>query len=175
MKGKQTMKILITTMLVCIIFIGSQQLYAQPFGGPPPHGRGRIEQLRKLKLIEVLNLKEDEAVRFFAKLNEHENKMENIQKERGELLDSLELLVKLNSADKSLEGIFDALMESESKMLNERKSFRSEAKKLLSTQQQAKWLLFERKFWDNVRDSREEMMRDNMKERRRERRDERDE
>lgn len=141
-----------TLYLLILVFFGTMNMISQPFGGRPEKGRGKLEQFKKLKLIEILNLKEDDAIRFFAKLNTHENKMQEVQKRRGDLLDSLELLVKMKSSEKSLEGVFDQLYDCEQQQLMERKSFRTEAKSILSTEQIAKWLLFERKFKQEVRE-----------------------
>ena len=143
-----------------LIIISTVTVFAQPFGGPPERGRGKLEHFKKLKLIEVLNLNENDAVRFFAKLNVHENKMQEIQKQRESLLDSLEILVKLKASEKSLEGVFDMLQDVEQQQLAERKTFRNDAKSVLSTEQVAKWLLFERKFMKEVRDRTGDMWRD---------------
>ena len=66
----------------------------------------RIENLRKVRLVEVLELKEDQSVRFLARMNEHDNARRALMKERGEALDRLERLVR-NKADdgKSKKGL----------------------------------------------------------------------
>ena len=166
------MKTFSSLSLFVLLFWGTFISYAQPPGGFLPRGRERLDQFRKLKLIEVLDLTEENALRFFAKLNEHENKMQEIQKQRNDLIDSLEILVNVNASDKTLEKMFDGLMEIETKTMNERKNFRGEVKGILTTEQMAKFFVFERKFRSEVRDVMEEKMRDKGQRRMREKRDE---
>jgi hypothetical protein len=147
------------TLLVLFIF-GTLFSFSQPDDMPMHRGRERVKQFRKLKLIEVLDLNEEKSLRFFAKLNAHENIIQELQKHRNDLLDTLEILVKAKASDKSFERIFDALLVVEPKITNERKSFRNEVKDLLTTEQMAKWLVFERKFWGEVRERMQEKMMD---------------
>jgi len=60
---------------------------AQP-SMPPPDQRPmeRIERLRKVRLIEMLDLKEDQSVRFFARMNEHDKVRKELKRQKGEVL-----------------------------------------------------------------------------------------
>ena len=55
-------------------------------GGRPE----RLEKYRKMRLIEVLKLSEEGAVRFFAKQNAHEEKVHDMMQKRNQLLDEIE-------------------------------------------------------------------------------------
>ncbi|MBS4027366.1 MAG: hypothetical protein KGZ58_01915 [Ignavibacteriales bacterium] len=142
-----------------ILFVFPLVVIAQPPGGPP-RGRERIEQFRKLKLIEVLDLKEDDAIRFFAKFNEHEKIMQDLQKRRADLVDTLEVLLKQKTADKVYENIFDDMYDVEAKLLTHRKAFRAELKSLLTAEQMAKLHIFQRRFGERVRETMDDMRRE---------------
>ena len=45
-------------------------LWAQPGPGPRPYER--VEQWKKVRMIEMLDLNEEQSVRFFARMNDHQ-------------------------------------------------------------------------------------------------------
>mgnify|MGYP003351279820 CR=1 FL=1 len=146
-----------TTSIIFILFFFTAMniVFSQEIDNFPPGGE-RLHQFRKLKLIESLDLKEEQALRFFSKLNEHEKKVQSIQKHKNEILDTLEILINADGSEKSFERLFDELFEGESQILSERKAFRNEARTLLSPQQVAKWYVFERNFMREVRGTMED-------------------
>ncbi|MBI5214338.1 MAG: hypothetical protein HY960_01145 [Ignavibacteriae bacterium] len=115
--------------------------------GPPPE---RLERFKKMRLIEVLKLNEEESIRFFAKQSAHEEIARDIMKERDKALDDLqELLTEENMKD--VPKLVDVIETSDEKLFRERERFRDEVKKLLSPEKFAKFLLFERDFNKQVR------------------------
>ncbi|MEK9138138.1 MAG: hypothetical protein AAB393_13515, partial [Bacteroidota bacterium] len=60
-------------ILACSMIVLSPSAFAQP-PFPPDERRPfeRIEHFKKVRLIELLDMKEEQSVRFFARLNEHE-------------------------------------------------------------------------------------------------------
>ncbi len=148
------------TIFFMLFFLLTVSVYAQPMGGPPFRGKEKLQQFRKLRLIEALDLKEENAIKFFTKLNEHEKRMNDFHDRRGALADTLEVLVKADAADKSLERIFDDLLGVEEKMMQEKKTFRSELKNVLTTQQVAKLFVFEKKFGEGVRNAMQDKFRE---------------
>jgi hypothetical protein len=129
------------------------QLYAQP--GPPMDGRGRerIERFRRMRLIELLDLKEEQSVRFIARYNEFENNRRDLNKQRDEILDKIERLVRNNAEEKEIEKIFLEVEAISRKLGEERLKFFNSLSDLLSVQQRAKLLLFERRFETELRDA----------------------
>ena len=69
------------TLAVAVVLLAASMVQAQPWrlGGPRPGAR--IEELRKVRLIEMLDLKEDQSVRFFARLHDHESAMQDLKKQ----------------------------------------------------------------------------------------------
>ncbi len=131
---------------------------------PPRHHPGmgpeRLEKYKKMRLIEVLDLKEEEAVRFMAKYNTHENTVRDLMKERMDIVDQLEEALKAKGGDKDFQKLFGQLDENEQKMFNERRRFHNEIKSSLTTEQAAKFLVFDRNFNRELRGAMEDMRRE---------------
>jgi hypothetical protein len=141
----------------------------------------RVERLKQMRLIEELQLGEEEAVRFMAKRKEHEDRLRGLADERSSILDELE--AKLGpTGDARPDGKSDGksegksggksdvkpdakpdmqavdkdvarILEQDRKIFEERKRYQDEMRKMLSTERFAKMLLFERDFQMQVRDA----------------------
>lgn len=144
------------------IFIGESGFGQPP--DPPRHHPGmgpeRLQKYKKMRLIEALDLKEEEAVRFMAKFNTHENNLHDLMKERMDVVDQLEAILRAKGAAKDFQKLFAQLEENDQKMFNERKRFHSEVKGSLTTEQAAKFLVFDRNFNRELRGAMEDMRRD---------------
>ena len=83
-----------------------------------------VERSGKLeRLVEMLDMKEEQSVRFFARLNEHENAMHSLGQERMELLDRIERLVRNEADAKEFEALFPQVAAVDDRMGGERKRF----------------------------------------------------
>ena len=144
---KTTLKILI----VSIIFSGV--IFSQPERWRNEEMRGKFEQLEKIKLIEALGMNEETTLRFFARRSEHQKQQEEIQKKINEKIDNLELIFKSGRV---------ATVDELKSNINEVNSLRSELEKnrtdfidslsdILTYDQIAKLIIFERNFRDQVR------------------------
>lgn len=157
------MKLLSIVLFVLSITI--QQAVAQPFG-PPPDRRGpeRVEQLKKVRLVEMLNLKEEQSVRFFARLNEQENDRRKSMDEKKDLLDKLDRLVRNEADSKEIEAVFPQILALDARMVNEREKFVNGLSDLLTVEQRARFLLFERQFERELREAMKEVRRQRFRE-----------
>ena len=144
---KTTLKILI----VSILFSGV--IFSQPERWRNEEMRGKFEQLEKIKLIEALGMNEETTLRFFARRSEHQKQQEEIQKKINEKIDNLELIFKSGRV---------ATVDELKSNINEVNSLRSELEKnrtdfidslsdILTYDQIAKLIIFERNFRDQVR------------------------
>ncbi len=122
-------------------------------------GKKQLEHFRKLKIVETLDLNEETTLRFFVKLNEFENKIKSLKKQKQNLMDSLEILVEEDAKSLSFEKIFDELIQSEEKLLETKKTFQNEMKSILTSEQMAKYLVFEKKFRQEVKNTIEQRFR----------------
>lgn len=149
------MKNLILILAVLIIY--SVSINAQD-RGMMPGDRGslkKIEQLEKAKLIDLLNLDENTAIKFFARRNEFNKKQHQIFEERGDLLKSMEsdLSQGKNFDEKYYKDFLSKLNDLEKRMVKEKKEFLDSLTDLLSVEQIAKFTVFEYKFRREIRES----------------------
>jgi translation initiation factor 2 beta subunit (eIF-2beta)/eIF-5 len=129
-----------------------------PMRGP---GAERIEQFKKVRLIEVMNMDEETSIRFFARYNKHLESMRTIQKDHNALIDQLQKLCKSNANNSEIEHVLKDIGISEEKITETRSKFLEELKDVVSIKQVAEYVVFERNFNKNLR----EIMRDIAKDR----------
>jgi gas vesicle protein len=157
-------------LCVLIVIAVTGLLYAQPRGERwrEMMGPERIEKYKKMRLLEVLNLPEESAVRFNAKFNLHEDKLRELRKMQDELQDRLEESLKLyKDAAKDGKGIqkyLDRIEDGHLRMSDEEKRFLKEMRKFLSSEQMAKYYIFQRNFERELRDAILEMRKDKRRE-----------
>jgi hypothetical protein len=120
----------------------------------------RIEQFKKLRMIEALKLDDDTSIRFFTKYTKHEEAMRGINKQRDDLIDQLQDMRKSDSGAAGMEKIFTELTALDTKQAEERARFLDDLKTVLSTKQIADLIIFERNFARNVRQVMQEMARE---------------
>ena len=117
----------------------------------------RVEQFKKLRMIEALKLDDDTSVRFFAKYSKHEDVMRDINKQRDELIDQLQDMRRSNSNGDDMEKIFANLTALDTKQAEERQRFLGDLKSVLTPAQIADLIIFERNFARNLRQLMQEM------------------
>lgn len=115
--------------------------------------RERMEQLEKIKLLEVLDLDEETSVRFFARRNEFKEEHHKIMEEREALLSEMEqALQEEKSADEfNYEETLEKLTGLEKEFVQKRIDFINSLDDILTVEQKAKLVVFESKFMDEVR------------------------
>ncbi|MFA5805928.1 MAG: hypothetical protein WC879_14930 [Melioribacteraceae bacterium] len=114
----------------------------------------RIEQWERMKLIDVLNLNEDTAIRFFARRNENQNKMKEILDQRDDAIRDLENEIRNGTQNDALyKDKVNALLSLENNIGKERENFLRSLSDLLSPMQIAKMVVFESRFRKEVRET----------------------
>jgi hypothetical protein len=129
----------------------------------PLRGRAqeRVEQWKKIRLMEVLKLDEETSIRFFARYNRHMDAMRAIGKERSDVVDEIEGLMKEKGKDADILGAIESLAAKEAAVAQERNRFLVGLKDVLTVRQIGALVVFERTFNQNLR----EIMQDIAKER----------
>ena len=140
-------------MIAVLLGIAAAQLFAQPGRPFDMRPTEKVDQLRKVRMIDELDLKEEQSVRFFARLNEFDKKRKELMKAKHEALDNLERLVKENADEKELEKSFPAIVAFDQQMAVEKSRFCSGLSDILSVSQRAKLLTFERNFERELREA----------------------
>ena len=162
-KGIQ-MKILI---LLFALIIMPVSLFAQPPGGQfdrmnKPR-REQIELLRIWKMTEELDLTEQQAEKFFPKLRSEDKKNEELEKQRGIIFKDLHEKVKNGEVDaKELDKTIDNLTEIQINIIQKNAKFIREMEGVLSTDQQAKLIIFRHRFRERMVDMMRDVQRNRM-------------
>lgn len=146
--------------LLAVLLSCAGLAFAQP-AMPPPDQRPleRIERLRKVRLIEMLDLKEDQSVRFFARMNDHDKVRRDLKRQKAEVLDRIERLVRNHANDQEFEKEYPEVRAIEGKLVEENWNFFDSLKDILTPEQRGKYLLFERHFEVELREAMREAVR----------------
>ena len=114
----------------------------------------KMEELKKIKLIEILQLDEETSVRFFTKRSEHMRRMEELN-EAGKLkIDQIEDLIKDQKEidNPALKKSIDEYLQFQGDLVNEKQNFFNSVREILSPVQMAKFVVFEERFRNEVSD-----------------------
>jgi hypothetical protein len=126
----------------------------EPFEKERPE---RLDKYRKMRLVEILNLQEEDAIRYFAKEDAHRENMHKIMGERNGALDELDRVVRDEKESPELEKYIVRVREIDRQITAERERFQDELKNLLTPVQFGKFLIFERNFGNRLRDAFDEL------------------
>ncbi|MBI3579512.1 MAG: hypothetical protein HY089_08920 [Ignavibacteriales bacterium] len=120
-----------------------------PMGRPPQE---RVEQFKKIRLMEVLQLDEQTAIKFFARYNKHAESFRENRMKRNAALDQVVLMKKTNAADKDFEKIIHEVRSLDAQLTETWLKYLDELSEVLTTKQMAEYLAFEKNFTQNLRD-----------------------
>jgi hypothetical protein len=155
-------RILAFAALVLLPVLASAQPPGPGWGQDRPSFE-RIQQLMKMRMVETLDLNEEQSVRFITRFNEYEKRRRELMRLKGESLDRIEKLVKDSGDEREVEKAFPDALGIDMRMTEERTKFFNGLSDILSITQRAKLLLFERKFERELRDAVRETQRRRMK------------
>ena len=156
MKSSQAVALLfILILLVCSNLLAQDQ---PPMRGPAAE---RIEQFKKVRLMESLKMDEETSIRFFARYNKYTEALREVKKDHNALIDKLQKLANSNANNADIEQAIKDIGMIEEKIAETRSKFLVELKEVISIKQIAEYVIFERNFNRNLR----EIMRDIAKER----------
>lgn len=138
-------------VLFPIIFLQAQGMRRQ---AADPKALEKIEQLENAKLIKMLDLKEEDAVRFFARRKEYLTKMHDYLRQRREFVDSTDELLKEEdkASAKKYRDKVEEVFELESKIFKEKRNYYKSLANLISPKQILQLMVFEERFRREVRE-----------------------
>lgn len=117
------------------------------------HQKNKLDQLEKVKLIEALDLDEATSVRFFARRNDSQKEIDALEKKSDETLEQIQN--NLDSNDKNIEAtqkqLISDFLSTREKVDAKRKLFIISLTDILPTEKIAKYIVFEKKFRDEIR------------------------
>ncbi|MCW8813556.1 MAG: hypothetical protein OQK65_08500 [Chlorobium sp.] len=145
------MKTAYIIILISFLFAGS--LYSQRDKWRDDDMRGKFEQLEKIKLIETLQMNEETTLRFFARKSEHQKQQDEIQQKIDEKIDDLDLIFKSGrvATVDELKSNINEINVLHSELDKNRIDFINSLSDILSYDQIAKLIIFERNFRDQIR------------------------
>lgn len=143
-----------TTIIILITsFVFSGLLYSQRDKWRDDEMRGKFEQLEKIKLIEALEMNEETTLRFFARKTEHQKQQEEIQQKIDKKIDDLEIIYKSGrvATVDELKLNINEINTLRGELEKNRTDFINSLSDILSYDQIAKLIIFERNFRDQIR------------------------
>jgi hypothetical protein len=147
-------------MMLLVLAAISAQSVAQE---NPPQGQGRalerVEQFKKIRLMEVLNLDEQNSIKFFARYNKYQEHLRDLRKKQVQALGQVQSLRKSNAADAEYDKMVDELLSLESQINEAKAKYVEELKPVLTSKQLVEYLVFEARFQQNLRELARELPR----------------
>ena len=113
----------------------------------------KMEELKKIKLIEILQMSEETSVRFFTKRAEHIKKIEGLNQASKEKIDQIEEMLNNtndNSIVPALKKTIAEYLQLQENVMRERQNFFKSAEEILTMEQMGKLVVFEEKFRNEV-------------------------
>jgi hypothetical protein len=137
------MKLYLTAFLAFVMI--SAEIFSQGYRGRHAP-RERFEEFEKMKIIEILDLEEESAVRFFARRNTHMKDQRALIEKRDSLLRSFYSKMKepeTEIAPEEYDQNLDTMFEIETELFQKRRDFYSSLDDILTKEQVAKLVVFE--------------------------------
>ncbi len=141
-------------VFLILLFSVSFSTFAQMHGrmnGP----RKKIEELEKIKLLEVLHLNEPTMLKFFSRRDEYQNQIMKLNESQDDILHQMEERLKKDNGDKNdpeIKKLIDNYLSIQNKIAEKRVDFIKSVSDMLTDTQIAKYLVFEKKFREEIRD-----------------------
>ncbi len=112
--------------------------------------REKIEQLEKIKLIETLDMDEQTTLKFFARRNESRGRIDNLNDSLDTITDNLE--AKFSKGDQSgYKDLINSYLAIQKQIASEHTQFINSLYDILTNEQVAKLIVFEKKFREEIR------------------------
>lgn len=142
----------LTPSFVLFSLAFSTLLYSQDV--PPRLGPAgeRLEQFKKVQLLEALKLDEEMSVRFLVRYNKHQEAIRDVNQKRNVLIDQLQTMSMSSTNDGDIDKTIKELIATDTKITDARNKFVSELKEVISMKQIARLIVFERNFYRDIRD-----------------------
>lgn len=139
---KNYLKILITLFLALNLNSFAQRMNMNDDERPK-----RLEQFERMKLLEVLNMEEEIAVKFFTRRKEYKENLRLVHKKIEDVSKKLEDLIDDSKNQKDeIQKQIDLYYSYEQQILKLRQDFKDSVRELLTDEQIAKYVIFEIRF-----------------------------
>ena len=155
------MKIIMLTgagiLMLASLALGQEPM---PMRGP---GAQRLEQYKKLRMMEVLKLDETTSLKFFARYNRFQEDLRSLNEKKNGYIDELQSLRRQDASDAEYQRVLEKLRALGKPAIEIRENFLDEISSILTPKQVAEYVVFERNFVQNVREIMREMQQNRMR------------
>jgi len=131
-------------------------LIAFTFSQPPgvsdrDHQNARM--MKKWKLIEYLDLNEEQSEKFFVMVNAHQKEMKTIHKKNKKFREDIhEMLEEDKLNDNKVDGLIDDFFNNESEIQELRRKHHKGTREVLTDEQTLKYMIFDHTFKKKMKD-----------------------
>ena len=142
----------VSLFIICVLLV-SVELFPQKGKWRDEEMRERFEELEKIKLIESLQMDEETTLRFFARQSAHKSEQKEIQEQIQTNIDELETIFVSGRAvtQAKIQLIIDEITTLQLQLETNRIEFISSLYDILTVEQVAQLIIFEKKFRNEVR------------------------
>lgn len=117
----------------------------------PKHIQKKMEDLEKIKLIEVIQADEETMLRFFSRRKDFQYQTKKLEDSRDEKLNELSDLIENDSNSDELKKRIGEIQAIDSDLSQVRSKYITSLTEILNFKQVAKVLIFERNFREELR------------------------
>ena len=114
--------------------------------------REKIEQLKRTKLVEILELNENAAEKFFARYNQYESKVNQAFKDAKDAVQELNARVDHKAPASEISQQSEIVLQKQNALHAAVEEKLKGMKPLLTEEQYAKFIVFENKFTQTLRE-----------------------
>lgn len=114
--------------------------------------REKVEQLKRTKLVEILDLNEDASEKFFARYNVYENKVNAAFKEVQQAMNELNARIDRKAAAGEISQQSEIVLQKQNALHSAVDEKLKGMKPYLTEEQYAKFIVFENKFTQKLRE-----------------------
>lgn len=140
-------------LVLLILLLSSTALIAQKGKWQDEEARKKIEQLEKIKIIETLEMDEETTLRFFSRQSEHKKQQDEIQDEIRTKIDDLDETLKSGrvATNEEIKTSINEINSLQLQLDKNRVDFINSLSDILSYEQIAKLIIFEKRFRNELR------------------------
>ena len=135
------------------VIILSLVAYPQKMRDKFHKNKDKLEQLEKIKLIEALDLNEDISIRLFSRKNDLKKETDKLEDRNEAIIDELEKSFDSNEKNAEIRQnqLLNEFLKNKQDIETLKQQFISSLSDILSREQVCKFVVFEKKFRDEIK------------------------
>jgi hypothetical protein len=112
----------------------------------------RVEQFKKIRMMEVLGMDEQTSIKFFARYNKNLEVMKDLRQQQIKALGHIQTLRKAKASESDYAKVVRDLRSLEEQVHQTKSNYIDDLKDVLTNKQLAEYLVFELRFQQNLRE-----------------------